>query len=487
MKTRLSIMMFLEFFIWGAWLPASFGFFGKDALNFTAKTTLFGLEIPWQEMGLTLAFPISAIIAMFFANQFVDRNFAAQKYLAFSHFIGGLAMLGFGYLAWSSFQGEQPAVPSYWLFFACMAIHCIFYVPTISVTNSIAFANIKDAQKDFGPVRLWGTIGWIAAAWPFVFILLDWSKIPAMNEAAGFIKWLGTAFGTQLSGTALNQGKSWAFLTSGIASIALAVFSLLLPHTPPKPIQAGEGKLAWLESMKLLKHPFLIVLFIVTLIDATVHDGFFFFAFDYLGDVGVPKNWIQAAMSIGQIAEIGTMAFLGLVLKRLGWRYTMIFGILGHTARFAVFAFLPDPYWAVAVNILHGVCYAFFFATLYILVDEVFPKDARTSAQGLFNFLILGLGPIVSRFLWPVIKGKFVVTTRAVAPGETVTTEVINGIVTRFVAAADGTKDIVETVDYRTMLLYPAVIAFVAAILLLLFFHPPKIEANPSGTPSTAH
>jgi hypothetical protein len=187
MKTRLSIMMFLEFFIWGAWLPASFGFFGKDALNFTATTTLLGIDVPWQEMGLTLAFPISAIIAMFFANQFVDRSFAAERYLAFSHFVGGLAMLGFGYLSWSSFQTAEPVIPSYWLFFACMAVHCVFYVPTISVTNSIAFANIKDPQKDFGPVRLWGTIGWIAAAWPFVFILLDWSKIPSMSEAGGFV------------------------------------------------------------------------------------------------------------------------------------------------------------------------------------------------------------------------------------------------------------------------------------------------------------
>ncbi len=451
MKTRLSIMMFLEFFIWGAWLPASFGFFGSGALNFTATKKLFGLDIAWQEMGLTMAFPVSAIIAMFFANQFVDRKFAAEKFLAFSHLIGGLAMLGFGYLSWSSFQGAEPSVPSYWLFFGCMLVHCLFYVPTISVTNSIAFANIKDAQKDFGPIRLWGTIGWIAAAWPFIFILLDWEKIPAMNQVGGFVKWLGTAFATQQSGQALNEGISWAFLTSGIASLCLAAFSLMLPHTPPKPVTAGHTSPAWLESMKLLKHPFLFVLFIVTLIDATVHDGFFFFAFKYLKDVGVPGNWVQAAMSIGQVAEIATMAFLGLVLKRLGWRYTMILGILGHAARFSIFAFFPDPRWAVAVNVLHGICYAFFFATLYILVDEVFPKDARTSAQGLFNFLILGLGPIISRFLWPMLRDRYATVT------------VVNGV------TVYG-----DPLNYRELLLYPAGAALVAAILLLLFFHPPK-------------
>ncbi|HET6423916.1 MAG TPA: MFS transporter, partial [Planctomycetaceae bacterium] len=163
---KLSVMMFLEFFIWGAWLPPSFGFFGAGALGFDE----------WQQFGLNIAFPVSAIIGMFFANQFVDRNFAAERFLAFSHLIGGLAMLGFGGMAWLAFQGETPQVQNYWLYFACMAIHCLFFVPTISVTNSIAFANIQDAQKDFGRVRLWGTIGWIAAAWPFVFILVDWSK-----------------------------------------------------------------------------------------------------------------------------------------------------------------------------------------------------------------------------------------------------------------------------------------------------------------------
>lgn len=432
---RLSVMMFLEFFIWGAWFPPSFGFFGKGALGFTQT---------WQDLGLTLAFPISAVIAMFFGNQFVDRNFAAEKFLAFSHFVGGLAMLGFGYLSWTAFQGAEAVIPNYWLFFACMAIHCLFYVPTISMTNSIAFANIADPQRDFGKVRLWGTIGWIAAAWPFIFILLDWQKVPPMSETAGLIDWLGKAFGSGLSGQALNQGKSWAFLTSGIASLLLAAFSLTLPHTPPKPVQHGENSLAWLEAIKLLKHPYLFVLFIVTLIDATVHDGFFIFAFKYLEDVGVPPNWIQAAMSVGQLAEIGTMAILGYVLKTFGWRTTMVIGILGHAARFSIFAFVQHPVAAVAVNVLHGICYAFFFATLYILVDDVFPKDARTSAQGLFNFLILGLGPIISRYLWPFLKGEYTV---------------------------DG------VIEYREVLLYPAGAAVIAAVILLLFFHPPKKAA----------
>jgi MFS family permease len=428
-RFKLSVMMFLQFFIWGAWLPPSFRYFAESGLGFEA----------WQQDWLNFAFPISAILAMFFANQFVDRNFAAERFLAASHLIGGLAILGFGIAAWISFSAADGRL-NYWIFFACMAIHCLVYVPTISVTNTLAFANLKDPQKDFGPVRLWGTIGWIAASWPFIFILTDWAKVPTMQAAGGFVDWLGAALKTPLTGIALNQSTSWVFIVSGIASLLLAGFSLTLPHTPPKKIVEGENAFAWLEAMKLLKYPFIAVLFLVTFIDAMVHDGFFFYAFTYLGKVGVPENWIQPAMSVGQIAEIATMAFLGYVLKSLGWRYTMILGVLGHAARFAVFALFPDPYMAVTVNVLHGICYAFFFATLYIFVDEFFPKDARTSAQGLFNFLILGLGPIASRFVWRSLQDQYTV----------------GGVV-----------------QYNQLLLIPSGVAVVAALLLLCFFHPP--------------
>lgn len=433
-RLRLSVMMFLEFFIWGAWLPPSFSLFGEGALGFSG----------WQQDLLNFAFPISAILAMFFANQFVDRNFAAERFLAASHLIGGLAILGFGVASWMFFSTSDGR-PSYWIFFACMALHCLFFVPTISVTNTLAFANLRDPQKDFGPVRLWGTIGWIAASWPFIFILTDWAKVPSMEKAGGFVTWLGSALGTPLTGDALHQGSSWAFIVAGIASLILAAFSLSLPHTPPKRIVEGENSLAWLEAMKLLRHPFIAILFVVTFIDAMVHDGYFFFAFGYLGRVGVPSNWIQPAMSVGQIAEIATMAFLGYVLKSLGWRYTMILGVLGHAMRFAVFALVPNPYVAVAVNVLHGICYAFFFATLYIFVDEFFPKDARTSAQGLFNFLILGMGPIASRYVWRVVQGVFM-----------------------------GVMETSGQPQWQNwMLLVPSGTAIFAALLLLLFFHPP--------------
>ncbi len=431
-RFKLFIMMVLEFFIWGAWLPLIFGYL--PSLGFTSA------EQSW----ILNAFPIAAIVGMFFSNQFADRNFSAERFLAVSHLIAGLAILS---LVW---------VKSFWPFFSLMLVHCLLYVPTISITNSIAFAQMKDAQKEFGIVRMGGTIGWILAAWPFTFILVDWGKVHEANPQ-GLINWLGTVLGSGLTGPALQAGTTWTFIVAGLASLVLAAFSLTLPHTPPKPAQAGVAKLAWLEAMKLLGLPFILVLWVVTFIDATVHNLFFNWTGRFLGSVGIPGNWIMPVMSIGQIAEILTMLVLGSALKTLGWRKTMVIGILGHVGRFAVFAFLPQfKELIVLVNVLHGICYAFFFATVYIFVDEFFPKDARASAQGLFNLMILGLGPLLANFVAPKLIGE----------------TFNNGGV----------------VDFRSLFLLPCAAALVAAIALALFFRPPeKKVVEVAGEPVPAH
>jgi predicted MFS family arabinose efflux permease len=337
-----------------------------------------------------------------------------------------------------------------------MAVHTLLYVPTISITNSIAFANLKDPQKEFGPVRLWGTIGWIAASMPFVFILVDWAQVAEVGAGKGAFDYLGVVLGTPLTGAAYRQATSYIFVTAGVASFVLAAFSLMLPHTPAKPAQAGGEQLAWVEAAKLLAIPFVGVLFVVTFLDATVHQMFFFWTERYLtGRVGIPGNWAPQVMSIGQVAEIGTMAVLGYVLKWLGWRYTMVIGVLGHAVRFSVFAFFPEPVPAVLVNLLHGICYAFFFATVYIFVDEFFPKDARSSAQGLFNLLILGAGPLAGNFLGGRLGAIF--------------TE--NG-----------------AVQFQKLFLVPAGIGLAAALILLIFFRPPvKKEVSVEGAPALAH
>src|SRR5262249_12820478 len=156
----------------------------------------------------------------------------------------------------------------------------LFYVPTISITNSIAFANLRDPQREFGPVRLWGTIGWIAASWPFVFILVDWSRVPSLGEV-GPGTWLGEALRNRLQGPALQRMTSHPFAAAGPAPLLLAGISLALPPTPPRPAAPGGEKLAWLEAMKLLRVPAILVLFIVTFFDAAVHQCYFFWTGRY--------------------------------------------------------------------------------------------------------------------------------------------------------------------------------------------------------------
>jgi MFS family permease len=460
-RFKLFLMMVLEFFIWGAWLPLIFGYLPSlgfsasqppAALSFLAGLPSW-LSILFTEQALILnAFPVAAIIGMFFSNQFADRHFAAEKFLAFSHLVGGFAILGCGFAR------------TFWPFFGLMLLHCLLYVPTISITNSIAFAAMKDAQKEFGIVRMGGTIGWILAAWPFTFIFVDWAAVKAANPA-GLVQWVSQALAHPLTGDVAKAATRWTYVVAGIASLLLALFSLALPHTPPK--KAGEGaaeKLAWLEAVKLLKHPFVLVLWLVTFVDSFVHNCYFNWTGVFLGakaesgGVGIASNWIMPVMSIGQIAEILTMFVLGATLKRLGWRATMVMGILGHAARFAVYAFFPQhKELIIVVQVLHGICYAFFFATVYIFVDEYFPKDVRASAQGLFNVMILGVGALVANSVCPkLIQQTF--------------------------RASDGVT------DFKGLFMVPLLSASAAAIVLALFFRPPaKAQPQVVGTPATAH
>jgi MFS family permease len=192
---------------------------------------------------------------------------------------------------------------------------------------------------------------------------------------------------------------------------------------------------------------------VVTLVDSFIHNCYFNWTGSFLGaareagGVGIPGNWIMPVMSVGQIAEILTMFILGATLKRLGWRTTMIVGILGHAARFAVYAFFPQHHeLIILVQILHGICYAFFFATVYIFVDAYFPKDARASAQGLFNVMILGVGALLANSICPwLIQEKF-------------------------------THPLTKQTDFHGLFLVPMFAGLAAAVALALFFHPPKVK-----------
>jgi len=395
----LFIMMALEIAIWGAWQIKIFPYMGM--LGFTAG----------QQAWVGSVFGIASVVGIFFSSQFADRHFAAERFLAFSHLVGGLALIA------TAFAQTFP------LFFTLFLIYGLLYVPTISVSNSLAFANLADPAKDFGFVRMGGTVGWIVVSWPFIFLL-----------------------GEQADATQTR----WIFIVAGLLSFVLAAFCLTLPHTPPRRNAEGLDRFAWLRAARLMTVPYVAILFLVTLLDSIIHNGYFVVIDSFLTRVGISARMTMVVSSIGQVAEIVAMLALGAVLKRLGWKWTMIIGILGHAVRYAVFAFFghPDHAWLIiAIQVLHGICYAFFFATVYIFVDAVFPKDVRSSAQGAANLLILGVGMVLASQLFPRLMAAF--TTPSESTGGA------------------------PVVDFQKLFLIPTALAIVAIALLLFFFKPP--------------
>ena len=387
---RLGVMMFLEYVVWGAWLPL-LGNYLSQSLKFSGSQNAWIFATP----------AVASVFALFVGGQIADRYLSGEKVLLISHVAVRRADVRDGH-ADRLRAGPGADAPVQ-----------LFYVPTLSVTNSIAFHNLAGREREFGRVRLFGTIGWIAASWPYV-ILLD-GKTPVEMEHA----------------------LSSIFVVSGIASLALAAFSFSLPKTPP---QGGASSAAApMKAMKLLAVPAFAVLFVVTLMDAMVHQAYFQFTSTFLAKAGLAESWIPPAMSIGQIAEILTMASLGLVLKRLGWRTTMIFGILGHAARFASSRWHPSrsagdpgqhrPRLLLRVLLRDGLH----------LRGRVLPEGLARAAQGLFNLLILGIGPFIGAFVWGGLADKFTVA---------------------------------GAVDFHKLFLFPAGLALAAALLLLVAFHP---------------
>lgn len=396
-------MMVLEIAIWGAWQIKIFPYVGM--LGFS----------PAQQGWVGSVFGISSVIGIFFSHQFADRNFSAERFLAFSHFVGGLALIG------TAFVTSFPA------FFGLFLLYGLLYVPTISVANSLAFAHLRNPAAEFGFVRMGGTLGWIAVSWPFIFLLGDQADAPQTR---------------------------WVFIVAGLISLVLAGYSLSLPHTPPRKDAVGLDRFAWLRAARLFAVPHVAVLFLVILIDSVIHNGYFVVIDGFLTHVGISAKLTMVVSSIGQAAEIVTMLVLGVVLQKLGWKTTMIVGVLGHAARYSVFAFFgtADHQWLIiAIQVLHGICYAFFFATVYIYVDAVFPADVRASAQGAANLLILGAGMVVASQLFPQLAARFTL--------------------------ADG------AVDYQRLFLVPTTMAIAGILLLAFFFRPPTARPLPA-TPS---
>lgn len=370
-KSRLSLMMFLQYAVWGAWLPLAARFL-------QATPTEGGLGFSGGQVGmiLGLAGSIGALTSPFIAGQIADRYFSAERFLAVLLAIGGCVKW------YTSFQTSYGA----WLVLSI--VYSIVYMPTLALSNSVAFANLTDTKKEFPAVRVWGTIGWIAASWIFPMIWLEtglhFSIMPPF------------LVGDEVPDVTARLVDALKF--SGMISFGYAAFCLLLPHTPPK--KNAVEPLAVAKAFALFRKPSFLLLVLASLPISVIHQIYFMQTGPFLSSIGLKDSLLGPVMTIGQFAEIAVMASLGLMLNKLGFRWVIFIGALAYFARYAVFGTTNLPLAVIVTSqALHGFCYACFFAAGFIYVDKLATDDIRHSVQTVYGIIILGLGPVLGGFL----------------------------------------------------------------------------------------
>lgn len=372
----LSLMMFLQYAIWGAWEPALSGYLEKH-LGFSG----IGMGLIYS------ALPLMNLLAPFSAGQVADRWLPTQIALGIFHLLGGAFMI------LMAFQNTLPPMLVF------MLIYSLLFAPTLALTNSLALHHLKDPQREFGPIRVWGTIGWIAAG-----LILTGAR-----------KWFGTE---ELRFHGLRVID--AFLLAGGFSVLMGIISFALPHTPPA--KEAPDPLAFREAFVLLRNRSYLVFFIIAFVVATELRLYYVLTFPFLQQagevVGITSETLPAWMVIAQVAEIFVMTFLlPYALPRWGVRTCLLIGILAWPVRYFVFALvwsvyqtIPFMVWlAIASLALHGFCYVFFFVVAFIYTDMVAPPDIRASGQALINFAVLGLGLLIGGLFAGWLKDLFTV------------------------------------------------------------------------------
>ena len=370
-NTRLGTMMFLQFAIWGAWLPLT-------ARYLSATVAEGGLGFSGSEIGmiLGLAGSIGAIVSPFIAGQFADRYFSTERILSFLVITGGI-------VKW--YTATRTDYES-WLWLSIL--YSVLYMPTLALSNSVAFSHIDDSENTFPKIRVWGTIGWIAASWAFPMIWLQQDL--SFQLMPPFLS------GEEVPGVTARLADALKF--SGIISLIYGAFCFLLPNTPPR-ADAVEN-LAFKKAFNLFSNKSFLVLVLASLGVSIIHQIYFLQTGPFLSSIGIKDSSIGPAMTIGQFAEIATMAYLGFFLKRLGFKKVITIGIFAYFARYMIFGTSFLPTWVMVMSqAFHGFCFAFFFAAGFIYVDKLADDDVRHSAQTVFGIIIFGGGPVVGGWL----------------------------------------------------------------------------------------
>lgn len=357
-RLRLSTMMFLEFFVWGAWFVTLGTYLAADL---GASGSQIALAFLTQSLG--------AILAPFIVGLIADRWFAAQRILGVLHLFSAVMLFLAGR------QGDFGA------FFVFALLAMISFMPTLALANSISFRRLTSPERQFPAIRVFGTIGWIVAG------LL--------------IGWLGWEAGGALENT---------FVMAAIGSALLGVYAFTLPHTPPEP---GQGRVTvrdvlGLDALALLKSRSYLVFFLASILICIPLAFYYNFTNLYLNEIGVQSA--AAVQSLGQVSEALFLLVMPLMLRKLGVKWTLLIGMLAWALRYALFAFgdAGSLLWLVIIGlVLHGVCYDFFFVAGQIYTDRFAPKHVRSAAQGLISLATYGVGLLIGSLISGPIVDAF--------------------------------------------------------------------------------
>lgn len=364
-KTKLSLMMFLEFFIWGAWF-VTLGTF----LNNNLKAEGFEIANIFSTQSL------GAIIAPFIVGMIADRFFNAERVLAVLHLVGAVLL----YQMYHSVNVDT--------FYPYVLSYMILYMPTLALTSSISFKQMTNPEKEFSAIRIWGTIGWIIAGLSISYVF----------------KWDSMASEGALKNT---------FLMAAIASVVLGVFSFLLPKTPPIKNEVGEkpsfATIIGLDAIKLLKDRNFFVFFISSVLICIPLAFYYQNANLFLSEVGLENP--TGKMTIGQVSEVLFLLLLPVFFSKYGFKKTILVGMLAWAVRYLLFAYgnSGDLAFMLILGIaLHGICYDFFFVSGQIYTDSKAGEKFKSAAQGLITFATYGIGQLIGFWVAGFVESKYI-------------------------------------------------------------------------------
>ena len=398
-RLKLSFMMFLEFFVWGGW--------------FVTLATYLTANLHATDAQISSAFStqcFGAIIAPFIIGLIADRYFNAEKILGILHLAGAVLM----------FQMYNAA--DFAAFYPYVFVYMILYMPTLALVNSVSFNQMSNPEKDFGNIRVWGTIGWIVAGL-LISYAFHWDNKSALQE--GMMK---------------NT-----FLMTSIASLVLGLYSFALPKTPPK-AKKGEKvqirEVLGLDALKLLKDRNYLIFFLSSVLICVPLAFYYQYANPFLSDIGLSNA--TGKMTIGQMSEVLFMLLLPVFFTRFGLKKTLVLAMAAWVVRYLCFAYgnAGELSFMLIIGIaLHGACYDFFFVTGQIYTDNKAGEKNKSAAQGLITLATYGVGMLVGFY--------------------------IAGLISEMYKAAGGNV-------WQHVWTFPAIIAFAVMLLFALFFKPEK-------------